>query len=73
MNYLIAAQITLALLLSGIILLQQQGSGIGGAFGGDGNVYRSRRGMEKVLFYATIVIAIAFFGVAIFSIYLSKR
>jgi preprotein translocase subunit SecG len=72
MNYLIAAQITLAILLSAIILMQQQGSGLGGAFGGEGNVYRSRRGIEKVLFYGTIVLAIAFFTVALFTVYFNK-
>ncbi len=61
-------QLVLAILLSASILIQQQGSGIGGAFGGEGNAYRSRRGIEKLLFRATIVLAIAFFAVAIFAV-----
>lgn len=59
------AQITLALLLIGSILLQQRGTGLGGTFGGSGNVYRSRRGVEQALFRATIVLAVVFVGVAI--------
>lgn len=47
------------------ILLQARGSGLGSAFGGDGNVYRTKRGVEKRLFQATIVLAIVFFGLAL--------
>lgn len=53
-------QIVLAILLIVVILLQQRGSGLGMAFGGESNVYRSKRGMEKIIFYATIVIAVLF-------------
>ncbi len=68
MSLLIGLQIGLAIILSGAILLQQQGTGLGGAFGGEGNVYRSKRGVEKLLFYGTIVLAIAFFSVAIITL-----
>ena len=54
-------QIILSILLIGAILLQQSGAGIGGAFGGsDGGGFYTRRGFEKFLFQATIVIAILF-------------
>jgi preprotein translocase subunit SecG len=65
---LITAQISLAIILIAIILIQQQGSGLGGTFGGEGNVYRSRRGIEKFLFYATMIVAAAFFTVAIIAV-----
>lgn len=55
-----------------LILMQQQGSGLGGAFGGEGNIYRSRRGAEKFLFWATIIVSLAFFGVAILSVVRSQ-
>ncbi len=58
-------QIALAVLLSIAILLQARGTGVGVAFGGDGNVYRTRRGVEKKLHLATIVLAILFFGVSL--------
>lgn len=51
-----------ALLLIAVILLQNQGSGLGGAWGGEGNFYRSKRGAEKALFVATIVLATLFIG-----------
>lgn len=56
-------QIALSVLLITAILLQQSGSELGGAFGGGGDgggVKHTRRGFEKTLFSATIVIAIAF-------------
>lgn len=54
-------QIILSVLLVGGILLQQRGAGLGGAFGGgDGFGFNTRRGAEKVLFNATIVIGILF-------------
>lgn len=58
-------QVVLAVLLSVAILLQARGTGVGLAFGGDGNVYRTRRGVEKKLHVATVVLAILFFGVSL--------
>lgn len=62
-----AAQAILAALLVLAILLQNRGAGLGGAFGGDGNVYRTKRGVEKRLHQATVVLAILFFGTALLS------
>lgn len=54
-------QIILSIILTASILLQQTGAGVGGAFGGgDDSIRHTRRGMEKVLFYISIVIAILF-------------
>lgn len=55
--------IALAIMMSGAILLQARGAGLGATFGGDSNVYRTKRGLEKVLFRATILLAILFFAV----------
>ena len=59
------AQIILAVLLVAAILLQARGTGLGAAFGGGGNVYRTKRGAEKKLFQLTIALTILFFGVAL--------
>lgn len=55
-------QIVLAVLLVGGVLLQQSGAGLGGAFGGDNfsSGFHTRRGAEKTLFRATVVVAILF-------------
>lgn len=44
-----------AVLLILSVLLQQRGSGLGATFGGSGEAYQTRRGIEKFLFFATIV------------------
>lgn len=54
------AQIVLSLLLIVGIVLQSRGASLGGAFGGDNfaSTFFKRRGAEKFLFNATILVAI---------------
>ncbi len=57
------AQIILSVLLVGAILLQRTGAQVGGAFGGSDNfssAFHTRRGLEKTLFTATIIISVLF-------------
>jgi len=55
------AEIIVAALLIGVILMQAQGSGLGSSFGGTGGEdFRSRRSVEKSLVYATIGLAVLF-------------
>lgn len=70
MSFLInISQIILSILLIVAILLQQQGGGLSSVFGGGGvDFYHTRRGMEKWLFRATIVLALLFFLTALLSI-----
>lgn len=60
------AELILSLLLILGIVLQQRGASLGGAFGGDNfaSTFYKRRGAEKFLFNATIVIAVLFVAVA---------
>lgn len=53
-------QVLLAVVLTGLILLQSKGAGLGSAFGGDMGFYRTKRGFEKLLFRGTIVVAALF-------------
>jgi preprotein translocase subunit SecG len=64
-------QIISALLLIGAVLLQQKGSGLGAAFGGSSNIYSTKRGIDKVLFYFTIVISVVFFGISLARLFLA--
>jgi preprotein translocase subunit SecG len=54
------AQIVIAVLLMAAILMQNRGAGLGGVFGGSGGVYLTKRGLEKKLFIATIILAAIF-------------
>lgn len=65
MNIVTLIQIILAVLLIALILMQQRGAALGGAFGGGNEFYGTKRGAEKAIFTATIVVAILFLGVAI--------
>lgn len=71
-NAITIAQIVLAILLVASILLQQQGTGLSATFGGDGNAFRTKRGIEKTLFYATIVLSILFLGSGIARIVIAR-
>ncbi len=68
MTYISAIQLISAVFLVLGILLQARGSGLSGVFGGEGNIYRTKRGVEKILFIATIVFAIIFFGSAVLAL-----
>ncbi|MFO0702322.1 MAG: preprotein translocase subunit SecG [Candidatus Andersenbacteria bacterium] len=59
------AQIVIAALLAGLILIQPKGVGLGQVFAGEGNVYRTKRGVEKIVSNLTILTAIVFCGTAI--------
>ena len=65
-------QIVVSVLLAGAILLQQRGTGLSATFGGEGNVYRTKRGLEKIIFFATIVLAAIFFVAAVVNILISS-
>ena len=56
------AELVLSILLILGIVLQQRGSSLGGAFGGDNfaSTFYKRRGAEKFLFNATVVVAVLF-------------
>jgi preprotein translocase subunit SecG len=64
-------QIIIALSLMAVILVQARGTGLGSAWGGGGEFYRSKRGMERIIFIATIILAAAFLLISIISPILS--
>jgi preprotein translocase subunit SecG len=51
-----------------IILFQVRGGGLGGIFGQQSGVYRTRRGVEKILFRLTIVFVAIFLVISIISL-----
>lgn len=55
-------QIVSSILLTLAVLLQQRGTGLSATFGGEGNIYRTKRGVEKFLFIVTIILSIFFLG-----------
>lgn len=68
MDPLLIVQIIISVLLIGAILLQSHGSGLGSAWGGGGESYHTKRGVEKSLFIATIILVISFSLVSILAL-----
>ena len=60
MNIFAVVQIILSLLLVVAIILQRRGSEAGIAFGGGGESFRSKKGLEQFLFYSTVILAVLF-------------
>lgn len=66
------SQIISALVLITVVLLQQRGASLSGAFGGTSTAFRSRRGIEKFLYNATIVIATIFALLSLAVVFFAK-
>ncbi len=61
-------QIIVSVSLITLILLQSKGAGIGSAFGGEASFYRSKRGIEKLFVYLTVIFALLFFLISIIQV-----
>lgn len=63
-------QIVVSIILIVVVLLQVKGSGFGAALGGmtGGSVFRTKRGLEKTLFQATILLTIVFIFISFLSV-----
>jgi len=69
-SFLLILQIIISIALIIVILLQAKGTGLGSTFGGGSQVYRSKRGIEKMILYFTIALVTLFFVVSILQVIL---
>lgn len=72
-TYISITQIIIAVLIITLVLLQQRGTGLGSAFGGGdsgGGAYSTRRGMQQKFYWATIVLGVAFVGIAMLQLFI---
>ena len=65
-QYFLIVQIIISVALMVSILLQARGAGLGSVFGGTGTVFKTRRGIDKMLFWVTVGFAVAFCLVSLF-------
>lgn len=73
-TYISIAMIITSIALVISIVLQSKGAGLGGLTGVDtGGVFTARRGIEKTLFWVTLVLSIVFFILAITAVILAAR
>jgi len=67
--FLSIAQIVVSIVLIILILLQERSSGLSGVFGGGGGeFYSQRRGLERIIFFATIGLVILFATLSILNL-----
>jgi preprotein translocase subunit SecG len=72
-KYLDIALIITSVTLIISVILQSKGAGLGGLSGADtGGVFTARRGIEKTLFWVTIVLSVVFFILAITAVIISR-
>ena len=65
-TYLNIALIIISVLLVLSVILQSKGAGLGGLTGADtGSIFTARRGVERTLFWVTIVLSAVFFALVI--------
>jgi preprotein translocase subunit SecG len=64
---LLIIQIVISVALVTAILFQIKGGGLGGIFGQADSVFRTKRGIEKWLFIATIVLVVIFVALSLVS------
>ena len=70
--YLNISLIIISALLILSVILQSKGAGLGGLTGADaGSVFTARRGVERTLFWVTIVLSVVFFGLVITLLFVS--
>jgi preprotein translocase subunit SecG len=65
-TYLNIALIIISVLLILSVIIQSKGAGLGGLTGADtGSIFTARRGVERTLFWVTIVLSVIFFVLVI--------
>ena len=65
-TYLNIALIIISVLLILSVILQSKGAGLGGLTGADtGSIFTARRGVERTLFWVTIILSVIFFALVI--------
>lgn len=61
-------QIIVPVLLILLILIQQRGTALGSAFGGEGGFYLKRRGIEKKIFWGTVALGVLFLAISLLNL-----
>lgn len=70
-SYLLIAQMIVSAALIILILFQQRGTALGSTFGGEGTFYATLRGIQKKIFWATVIFAFLFIALALLSLVVS--
>ncbi|NMB83718.1 preprotein translocase subunit SecG [Candidatus Roizmanbacteria bacterium] len=69
-NFLLILNIILSVAIVFFILIQGRGAGLGSAWGGGGEHFQTRRGIEKFTLRLTVVLIILFFVISVINLFL---
>lgn len=70
--YLLILNIFISLLVIFLILIQGKGAGLGSAWGGQGELFQTRRGVEKFIFRLTIFFILLFLILSLINFLIKK-
>ena len=70
--YLNIAEILVSILLIVLILVQTRGTGLASGYSADSSIFRTRRGVERLVFQSTIVVGALFLVLSIASVLLPR-
>ena len=62
------AQIITSIALIILIVIQQRGAALGAGFGGGGEIYSTKRGAQKKIYYATVAVVTIFLVLGVLNI-----
>jgi len=67
-NVILIVNIVVSIAIVTLILVQGKGAGLGSAWGGGGEMFQTRRGVEKITLRITIVLIVVFFALSLISL-----
>lgn len=70
-NILLIVNILLSVLIVIFILIQGRGGGLGSAWGGGGETFHTRRGVEKITIRVTVILIAVFFVLSVVNLFIS--
>lgn len=68
-NILLFTNIVLSIIIVVLILVQGKGAGLGSAWGGGGELFQTRRGVEKIILRVTVLLIIIFFLISVVNLF----
>lgn len=66
-EFILIVNIIVSIAIVALILLQGKGAGLGSAWGGGGEMFQTRRGLEKVTLRLTVILIVVFFVLSLIS------
>ncbi len=69
-NVLLSLNVIVSVIITFLILIQGRGGGLGGAWGGGGETFHTRRGIDKITLRLTVVLIVLFFVLSAFNLFI---